>query len=47
MIVLIDVSAGTQFLPLAAELNEGRVVPLIEKLKLDGGATPHGIRTTR
>lgn len=44
MIVFIDASAGTQFLPLAAELNDGRVVtffdPLIERLKVDGGALP-------
>jgi hypothetical protein len=44
MIVFIDASVGTQFLPLAAELNDGRVVtffdPLIEKLKRNGEATP-------
>lgn len=44
MIAFIDASAGTEFLPLAAELNNGRVVtffdPLIEKLKRHGGTLP-------
>jgi hypothetical protein len=44
MIAFIDACAGTQFLPLAAELNDGRVVtffdPLIEKLQRDGGMLP-------
>jgi hypothetical protein len=44
MIAFIDAAAGTQFLPLAAELNDGRVVtffdPLIEKLQRDGGTLP-------
>jgi hypothetical protein len=44
MIAFIDAPPGTQFLPAAAELNDGRVVaffdPLIEKLKRDGGTLP-------
>jgi hypothetical protein len=44
MIAFVDAAPGTQFLPQAAELNDGRVVtffdPLIEKLKHDGEAPP-------
>ena len=44
MIALVDIPAGTKFIPMAAELNDGRVVtffgPLIDKLKRDGGKLP-------
>ncbi len=44
MIALLDVPAGTKFIPMAAELNDGHVVtffdPLIDKLKRDGGKLP-------
>jgi hypothetical protein len=46
MIAFVDAGPGTQFLPQAAELNDGRVVtffdPLVEKLKHDGGTLPVG-----
>lgn len=44
MIAFIDVSPGANFLPQAAELNDGRVVtfftPLIEELRQDGDTLP-------
>jgi hypothetical protein len=44
MIALVDTPPGTQFIPLAAELNDGHVVtffdPLIEKLQRRGGMLP-------
>jgi hypothetical protein len=44
MIAFVDAPAGTEFLPQAAELDDGRVVtffgPLIETLKRDGGTLP-------
>lgn len=44
MIAFIDAPPGTQFLPAAAELNDGRVVSffdsLIDKLKRDGETLP-------
>jgi hypothetical protein len=50
MIAFIDACAGTQFPPLAAELNDGRVVtffdPLVEKLQRDGRRSRYGTRTT-
>jgi hypothetical protein len=50
MIAFVDAPAGTEFLPLAAELNDGRVVtffdPLIEKLTSEGGTLPVQYRMT-
>jgi hypothetical protein len=44
MIALVDIPADTKFIPMAAELNDGRVVTffgqLIDKLKRDGGTLP-------
>lgn len=44
MIALVDAPAGTKFIPMAAELNDGRVVtffdPLIDKLKRHVGKPP-------
>ena len=44
MIALLDIPADTKFIPMAAKLNDGRVVtffePLIENLKRDGGKLP-------
>jgi hypothetical protein len=44
MIAFVDVPPETMFLPLAAELNDGRVVTFftlpIEKLQQDGGTLP-------
>jgi hypothetical protein len=44
MLTYLDFPPQTKFLPMAAELNDGRVVtffgPLVEKLKKDGGTLP-------
>jgi len=44
MMAYLDFPPQTKFLPMAAELNDGRVVtffgPLVEKLKKDGGTLP-------
>jgi hypothetical protein len=46
MMAFVDASPGTKFLPLAAELNDGRVVTffgtLAGKLKRDDGTLPVG-----
>lgn len=44
MLAVIDCPPRTKFMPMAAELNDGRVVtffgPLVDKFKADGGTLP-------